>query len=260
MLVSAGFRPNQPIKLPLRIQPSRRHAALRQLMTHDERDDVRIFPGPSTCSRRHLLGTLGFAGIGLCATSNSAPGAISGTPKVTVAVRPPAAAVSRAPIVIASSGNRPELPEEWLIRHGSTAMEYRRYLSRMRLRHIDLNQFIESHAQKRGTTWNSIPPKRAWNSMAYTLRVIDRIAREMQAGTVEVISAYRNPAYNSACRGARANSYHLQNMAADVKFPVRASKVTAIARQLRDEGLFRGGVGGYWGFTHIDVRGENVNW
>lgn len=226
-------------------------------MTHD---DIRFSPGPSSCTRRRLLGTLGFAGAGFLATSNSAPGAVSGTPKVAVAVRPPSSVASRAPIAIPPTANRVELPEEWLIRHGSTAMEYRRYLSRMRLRHIDLNQFIESHAQKKGSVWNSIPPKRAWNSMAYTLKVIDRIAREMQAGTVEVISAYRNPAYNSACRGARANSYHLQNMAADVKFPVRASKVTAIARQLRDEGLFRGGIGGYWGFTHIDVRGENVNW
>lgn len=229
-------------------------------MTQDDRDDIRIPRGPIPCSRRQLLSSLSFVGVGFIATLNSAPAAVRGTPKVAVAVRPPATVASRAPIANAPSVNRLELPEEWLIRHGSTAMEYRRYLSRMRLHHIDLNQFIESHAQKKGSIWNSIPPKRAWNSMAYTLRVINRIAREMQAGTVEVISAYRNPAYNGACRGARANSYHLQNMAADVKFPVRASKVTAIARQLRDEGLFRGGVGGYWGFTHIDVRGENVNW
>jgi hypothetical protein len=45
-----------------------------------------------------------------------------------------------------------------------------------------------------------------------------------------------------------------------VKFPVRASKVTAMARELRNLGLFKGGVGGYWNFTHIDARGTNVNW
>jgi hypothetical protein len=46
----------------------------------------------------------------------------------------------------------------------------------------------------------------------------------------------------------------------DVRFPVRAKLVTATARELRDLGLFRGGVGGYWNFTHIDCRGKNINW
>jgi len=41
---------------------------------------------------------------------------------------------------------------------------------------------------------------------------------------------------------------------------VRASLVTSTARNLRDRGLFKGGVGGYWNFTHIDTRGENMNW
>ena len=46
----------------------------------------------------------------------------------------------------------------------------------------------------------------------------------------------------------------------DVKFPVRASLVTSTARNLRTRGLFKGGVGGYWDFTHIDSRGENMDW
>ena len=96
--------------------------------------------------------------------------------------------------------------------------------------------------------------------MSYVLRVIDRIAKEMNVDQVEIISAYRSPGYNSRCRGARAGSWHQANVAADVKFPVRASKVAATARELRDLGLFRGGVGGYWNFTHIDARGQNINW
>ena len=61
-------------------------------------------------------------------------------------------------------------------------------------------------------------------------------------------------------RGAKSGSWHQANVAVDVKFPERASKVTAAARSLRERGLFKGGVGGYWNFTHIDTRGENVNW
>jgi hypothetical protein len=207
-----------------------------------------------------MLGTMGLVGLGWLASTAGSRAAIGRKPLpvVQVQTRQPTARPVAPTQTIAAS--RLDLPEEWLARHGSAAKAYRGYLSRLRLRHIDLNQFIESHAHKKGSVWNSLPPRSAWNSMGYTLKVIDRIAREMQAGQVEVISAYRNPQYNSVCRGARANSYHLQNMAIDVKFPMRASKVTAIARQLRDEGLFKGGVGGYWGFTHVDVRGENVNW
>jgi hypothetical protein len=29
---------------------------------------------------------------------------------------------------------------------------------------------------------------------------------------------------------------------------------------MRNCGLFRGGVGGYGGFTHIDTRGQNIDW
>ena len=89
---------------------------------------------------------------------------------------------------------------------------------------------------------------------------VERIALEMNVSQVEVISAYRCPAYNAHCAGAKSGSWHQANIAADVKFPVRASTVTATARELRGLGLFKGGVGGYWDFTHIDARGQNIDW
>lgn len=156
----------------------------------------------------------------------------------------------------------PDLPQEWLEKHGRYATEYLRYLSALKLKRVDPAQVLESHAKEKGGVWNSIPHKSSWRRMAYTLRVAERIAQEMNvsASEVEIISAYRSPDYNARCRGARTHSWHQQNIAVDVKFPMRASKVTAMARQLRDEGLFRGGVGGYWNFTHIDARGQNINW
>jgi hypothetical protein len=33
-----------------------------------------------------------------------------------------------------------------------------------------------------------------------------------------------------------------------------------ILREMRDEGLFRGGIGRYPTFTHVDVRGKNADW
>jgi hypothetical protein len=188
--------------------------------------------------RRGVMGTLGLAGLGLLASS---------VPASALSATAPVAAL-------------PDLPEEWAERQGHLANEYLRYLSGLNMQRVCPKQVLESHAKAKASVWNSLPPKAWWNRIGYTLRVVDRIAREMNVSQVEVISAYRCPAYNAHCSGARSGSWHQANIAADVKFPAKASRVTATARELRDLGLFRGGVGGYWDFTHIDCRGQNINW
>lgn len=218
------------------------------------------FSENQSVARRKVLGTLGLGGLGFLASSAvsraASPGKIgTPSPKISVPVssgKPTHHALSFAPM--------PDFPEAWAVQNGALAAEYLRYLSRLNLKAVCPKQVVETHAKERGTVWNSIPPKQWWNRMGYVLRVVDRVALEMNVSQVEVISAYRNPAYNASCPGAKSNSWHQANVAADVKFPVAASKVTATARQLRDLGLFRGGVGGYGDFTHIDARGQNVNW
>ena len=96
--------------------------------------------------------------------------------------------------------------------------------------------------------------------MGFTLRVIDRISSEMRTPVMEIVSAYRTPAYNARCGGAKSHSWHMANVAVDVRFDTSARKVTSATRSLRDRGLFKGGVGSYSSFTHVDTRGTNVNW
>ncbi len=205
--------------------------------------------------RRGVLGTLGLTGLGLLATSAASSAFPSkSAPKVTV---PTSSRNSQRPAIRFSPVS--DLPAEWFSNNRS-AGDYLRYLNSLNLRRVSPQQVIESHAKAKGSVWNSLPPKAWWKRMGYVLKVVDRIAREMNVSEVEVISAYRSPAYNARCAGAKSGSWHQANVAADVKFPVRASKVTRTARELRDLGLFRGGVGGYWNFTHIDARGSNVNW
>jgi len=208
--------------------------------------------------RRRMLSTLGLTGFGLLAASSAASAFTSKktavAPKVSIPIagnRPNTQAIRFGPVQ--------DLPEEWAARN-STADAYLRYLKSLNLRSVSPQQVLESHAKAHGTVWNSLPPKTWWNRMGYVLKVVDRVAREMNVSEVEIISAYRSPAYNARCSGAKTGSWHQANIAADVKFPVRASKVTATARELRDLGLFKGGVGGYWNFTHIDARGHNINW
>jgi hypothetical protein len=210
--------------------------------------------------RRGVLGTLGLAGLGMLASTGSASAASPGKAKVAapkISVPTSSGTVVRPAMRYQSLA---DLPEEWSARNGRAAAEYLRYLNSLNLRRVSPQQVVSAHAKEKGSVWNSLPPRQWWNRMGYVLRVVDRIAREMNVSQVEIISAYRSPSYNARCAGARAGSWHQANVAVDVKFPVRASQVTRTTRELRDLGLFRGGVGGYWNFTHIDARGQNINW
>lgn len=228
-----------------------------------------LFPEPSSNGtpalqgRRGALGTLGLAGIGLLSTSTSASAFLfkkNDTPPVvkmnTGASTTPARRTGNA--VQASSFA--ELPGEWAAAQGNVLVEYNKYLASLKLQRLTPQQVIAAHAKQKGTVWNRLPPKQWWTRMGYTLRVVDRVAVYMNMPVDEIVSAYRCPVYNAHCEGAKAGSWHQANVAVDVKFPVRASVVTATARDLRDRGLFKGGVGGYGTFTHIDTRGTNVNW
>lgn len=219
--------------------------------------------GLPVVSRRGALSTVGLASLGWLATSATShaitPVKKSGAvPKVTVPTSNRSTANPAVRFVQPAAA--PDLPGEWWQQHGAAASQYLRYLSSLNLRRVNATQVLESHAKSKNGVWNSIPPRTWWNRMGYTLRVVERIALELNVSNVEVISAYRSPAYNALCSGAKRGSWHQANVAVDVKFPVRASVVTATAREMRDLGLFRGGVGGYWNFTHIDARGKNINW
>lgn len=204
--------------------------------------------------RRHFLGLAGLTGLGMLAATGSSDAApAKGSPIVKV---PTSSGSAGSYTLNAAPGL--DLPEEWAMRNRSVHSYYR-YLQSLRLKRVDAKQVIESHVKSRAGIWNGLPPRDWWNRMGYMLKLAERIAMEMNVSEVEIISAYRTPAYNATCRG-KSGSWHKQNVAIDMKFPVRASKVTAAARELRDLGLFRGGVGGYWNFTHLDARGWNVNW
>ena len=194
--------------------------------------------------RRRILSGLGMAGLG-CLFA----GASSSASAEEVVVR-----------VGGRNSEKLHLPEEWTRRNRYLGA-YHRYIDSLKLKTIDPGQFIASHAKERRGVWNTLPPRDTWKRMGYVLKVVDRIAREMNVKEVEVISAYRSNAYNARCSGAKRGSWHKENVAIDVSFAkTRPSRVTRTARELRKLGLFNGGVGGYRNFTHIDARGYNADW
>lgn len=153
-----------------------------------------------------------------------------------------------------------DIPLVWMERLGHTLPEYARYLDRLKLRHVSVLQILEPHTKKRGPVLNTLPPKALWRNMGVTLKVVDRLSETMNEPLVEIISAYRSPSYNAQCSGGKSNSQHLRNTALDLKFRSSPIVVARTVRELREQGLFFGGVGRYSGFTHVDTRGKNADW
>lgn len=201
--------------------------------------------------RRQILTTLGMTGLALAATSTNASAVFSrrNEPRVTVG--------SGTPDL--SGVDESKLPADWVRNQGRNLNAYARFVDGLNLRTIKTHDVIAVHARQRGGVWNELPPRKWWRRMGYTLRVVERVALEMNEPVTSIVSAYRSPAYNARC-GGRRGSWHQANLALDVRLASRASRVTAMTRNLRDQGLFKGGVGSYRNFTHIDARGQNINW
>lgn len=143
---------------------------------------------------------------------------------------------------------------------GSNVEVYSRYLSRIGLRNISIRQIIDTHAKAHGNVHNTLPPRQLWGNIQKTLRALDKVSVGLGEPVSEVVSVYRSPAYNACCPGAKSHSYHLRNNAIDVRFNASPRKVAAVARGMREAGLFRGGIGRYSDFTHLDTRGTNADW
>lgn len=80
-------------------------------------------------------------------------------------------------------------------------------------------------------------------------------------GPIRISSAYRAHGYNR-CVGGVSNSQHLQGNAGDGQ-PTQggsADDLYEAALAVRASGLFKGGIGAYRHFVHIDVRGANADW
>ena len=154
-----------------------------------------------------------------------------------------------------------KLPSSWVANQGTRSIQsYADYLAGLRLKYVTPMQVIESHAKKKGSVWNALPPRSMWRNMGTSLKVTDKIAAQVGTPVREVTSAYRSPAYNRRCPGAKSQSWHMKNCALDLKFATYTSRVAAAARYLRSKGVFKGGVGRYSSFIHVDTRGHNVDW
>jgi len=201
---------------------------------------------PSLLNRRGLLRLLVLSGAGLMAGTQSSHAFLDFLSSFNPA----------APGTLKSL----DIPPEWQNGLGSQLPDYAAYLRKSHLRHATVRQIIEPHLHVRGSVHNTLPPRALWGNIRSTLRVIDSLSEHLDLPVKDIISVYRSPAYNSRCPGAKSNSYHLRNNAMDVIFPCAPDKVAAMARAMKSAGLFKGGVGRYGNFTHVDTRGRSADW
>ncbi|NWK56846.1 DUF882 domain-containing protein [Verrucomicrobiaceae bacterium N1E253] len=193
----------------------------------------------ASTSRRKFLAMAGLTAVGAMAGSTGVRAALFST-------------MSDKPV--------PGIPHAWVQAKGTDVLRYANYIQSLNLRNVTPRMVLAPHFKTRGRTSNTLPPKSQWKSIANTLKVVDKMVVKMGSPLREITSAYRSPRYNRAV-GGKSRSYHMQNLALDLKFKgVSAYHAQYVAKQLRKQGVFKGGVGRYPSFTHIDTRGTNVSW
>lgn len=125
--------------------------------------------------------------------------------------------------------------------------------------HFSADEFLfkgEAHATN---GLNTDPPPELWPNLVPLARVLEAL-RVRLGKPIALRSIYRSPAYNKAVSGASA-SFHMQFKAADFVVVGLGTPPdwAATLRAMRAGGLFKGGIGTYDTFVHVDVRGENVD-
>lgn len=137
------------------------------------------------------------------------------------------------------------------------------FVATLGLRHISAQELLFLGASNAGGPCggsNRLPPKSLWSNIGATAQMLDEI-RERLGAPCRVLSGYRAPPYNS-CIGGESASLHMRFNALDFKCATGTStQWHTIAKQVRSSNAkFRGGIGKYASFIHIDTRGTNADW
>lgn len=148
------------------------------------------------------------------------------------------------------------LPEIGTAGTGGTVQErFQVFLDRHGIKYFKAGEVLYRGGTDATLKINTDPPESLWPNIIPTLKILDLVRTEI--GAIYLTSIYRNERYNKAV-GGETNSFHTKFQAADC-IPMQSSSIElhAVARRLRNEGKFKGGIGKYPSFVHIDTRGYN---
>ena len=135
---------------------------------------------------------------------------------------------------------------------------FAQWFERQVFKHFDADEFLSYFNVMRRGARNSAPPKAKWKNIVATLRIVDSLRSELGRPIV-ITSSYRSPAYNAAISGAAKKSQHMEFNALDIVVSGYSPKqVFDLLLAKRNKGAFKGGLGLYNTFVHIDTRGYNA--
>jgi hypothetical protein len=134
--------------------------------------------------------------------------------------------------------------------------DFQRLLDKHGVRYFTADEVFFRGARDAKLQLNTDPPRGLWPSLLAVVKVADE-ARHRLGKPLRITSAFRSVAYNKAIQGA-ARSWHTQGGALDLSGS--PATLHRILQEMRSEGLFRGGIGKYKTFVHVDVRGRNADW
>jgi hypothetical protein len=148
----------------------------------------------------------------------------------------------------------------------TTSDKFEAHIAALGLRYFKPYEFLAkgaSHHNPHSPAYglNTDPPEGLWDNIDQTAKVLDQLRHVLQR-PITLSSVYRSLAYNQAIGGA-GDSQHTHFRAIDfvvVGSPVGPVQWANALRDLRSSGLFRGGIGVYSTFVHVDTRGTNVDW
>lgn len=146
---------------------------------------------------------------------------------------------------------------------GFDGAAFQDYVDTLGLRHFSAAELLFLGASNGGgpcAGTNRLPPASLWRNIGATAQMLDEIRERLNA-PCRILSCYRAAHYNS-CIGGETNSYHMKFNAIDFRCASgTAAEWHAVARQVRSSSpRFKGGIGKYSSFVHIDTRGANADW
>jgi hypothetical protein len=139
----------------------------------------------------------------------------------------------------------------------SSEQGFQRLLDKWGVKHFTAKEFFYRGASDEKLQLNTDPPAKLWPNMETTAKVLDEARTRLKA-PIRLTSIFRSEAYNRRIGGVR-NSSHCVFNATDLVCAEPAS-LYLVLLDLRREGMFKGGLGLYRSFVHLDTRGHNATW
>lgn len=136
-------------------------------------------------------------------------------------------------------------------------MAFQRLLDKWGVVNFTAREFFYRGAGDEKLKLNTDPPPALWPNMERTAKTL-QLARTRLGKPIRITSAYRSPAYNKRIGGV-SNSTHVQFNALDL-VTAKPATLYLVLLDLRREGAFKGGLGLYSSFVHLDTRGHNATW